>query len=173
MKQKNPKEKLVFLFGNGDDDGWGDGGRRFEVRLSSNEANPVAAFSGGWKHQVPSGRRIFQAYFGQEETCCGFPTMSSFWEHRDSGKYVKEMGEALAAYLTENAEYMSAYIPDRKSYAISRKVLENAGFKVGLSLNSKHSGQAGRKTYTNSRWEWFANHLKKVKNEKAVATLTV
>ena len=153
-------ETLVYSFGSNDD--WDGPQKRFEVSITTSPVKP--AYKGGWADN--SGKRIFKAYFGTETTCCGIPLMMDFWEAKEiSNVHIKEMGAKLAEHLQANCLYMQAYLPEREAYRTARKVLEAAGFKVGLSLKSNHG------KYKNCRWEWFPNP--EAKNEKIVATLAV
>ena len=160
----SPKaETLRYSFGDNDDWDYGEI-KMFAVYISTTSAKPT--YAGGWKKEPPLGRLIFRAYFGQEESCCGIPLMMDFWEAKEiSNAHIKEMGAKLTEHLQANCLYMQAYLPDKSAYKAAKKVLEAAGFKMGLSLQSSHG------KYNNCRWEWFPNP--EAKNEKIVATLAV
>lgn len=155
-------ETLVYSLGNNDD--WYGPQKMFEVSLTTGPVKPV--YKGGWADNSGNNKRIFKAYFGTETTCCGIPLMADFWEAKEiKPAHIKDMGTKLAEYLQTNCLYMQAYLPERPRYKAAKKVLEAAGFKVGLSLQSNHG------KYKNCRWEWFPNP--EAKNEKIVATLAV
>ena len=99
-----------------------------------------------------------------DESCCGFPVLAG-WE---CGKMPDEVEKEVVKRFKEwmvgrhevlkNKGYMSAYIPDQKTYETARRILKGAGFVEGVKLKSNHG------PYTNTRWEWFDN--KKVKPPK-------
>ena len=156
-------ETLKFSFG--ETDNWDYGNQKmFEVRIATAPVKPV--YKGGWRADPIQGRMIFRAYFGKEDSCCGIPLMMDFWEGKEINPvHIKEIGAKLAEHLQANCLYMQAYLPEKPAYKVARKVLEVAGFKVGLSLQSTHG------KYKNCRWEWF--HNPEAKDEKIVATLAV
>ena len=158
-----PKGELIYIFGGEND--WGGQSKRFEVRIAE-KGKPQ--FKGGWISNDSKGKMIFRAYFGTEESCCGFPIMMDFWENKDAYVRAKEIGTRLGEWLSENCVYMAAYIPERPMYKAAKAVLQAAGFKIGLSLNSTHG------KYKNHRMEWFTSvPNKEIKVEKTVAPLAV
>lgn len=127
---------------------------------------PIVARGGFIGRDGGDGKIIWKCSIGSEETCCGFPVMESFWNPKISTKVSTSIGEQLKEHLTRNCVYMSAYVPDNKEYAPTRAILEAAGFKRGITLDANYG------KYTNTRWEWFTEHVKEPEhNEKVVRSI--
>lgn len=139
----------------------------------------------GWKAKQygrVGGDSVFEASFGSESSCCGFPVMMDFVETERAEQYYKEIGDALKEGLQKKMAYVAAYVPNKPDYTATRKILERAGFVAGLTLNSSHNNDLydDEKPYTNTRWEWFTEEnnllkgmLRKVKDAKTVPPLAV
>ena len=114
------------------------------------------------------GQHLWSAAVLTEDSCCGFPVLSNFGEKKLTDNQCLTIGIKLSDLLVERVTYMSAYVPNLRQFANTRKILKEAGFIAGVTLQSNN-----KKGYTNTRWEWFSPIHKEGKDAKNLCTLPV
>ena len=113
-------------------------------------------------------------------SCCGFPELMDIHIGAHTWKELKLLlpqiiKETREQWAKNKITFITAYVPDLKTWKWTRAFLVALGFKRTISVPS----YSGRQRYTNTRYEWYtpgvdmSNYIKEDKFEGDVPALNV